>query len=98
MAHIKINYDGLAQQVNSLHSQIEQYETLGNRTRSLTGQMQSSWEGNACNQYINMMQSYMNQSVKITEILKQFKGYAEIAAEKFRETDHQCATIIRNAF
>lgn len=98
MAHIRIDYDGLAQQVSSLNSQIEQYETLGSRVRTLTGQMQSSWEGNACNQYISMMQNYMNQSEKITGILREFKGYAERASAEFRQTDHTCAQAIRSTF
>lgn len=98
MAHIRIDYDGLMQQVSSLNSQIEQYQTLGGRVNSLLAQMQSSWEGNACNSYISMMHGYMQKAEKMTAVLSAFKSYAEGAANDFTQTDRQCAEIIKSAF
>ena len=98
MAHIKIDYDMLNQEASRLNSQIQEYESLGSRVNTLIGQMQASWEGEACNAYTEMMQRYMMQSQKMVGILNAFKSYATGASEDFAEIDMQCAALIRNSF
>jgi WXG100 family type VII secretion target len=98
MAHIKIDYDGLMQQASALNNQISQYEALGSKALGLMSQMQSTWKGESCDAYIEMMQGYLREASKMTGVLQAFKEYAEQATRDFSDIDQQCAALINNSF
>jgi WXG100 family type VII secretion target len=98
MAHIKIHFDGLAQQVSALNNYIQTYESLNTRMKNLTEQMSAGWQGEASRAFLEMMQKYSKEASKLVGVLGAFRGYASNASTDFEEVDKRCASLIRNSF
>ena len=69
MAHIKIDYDGLAQQSSALKNYQSTYENLCTRMRNMSDQVASTWEGSAATAFSKLMQQYQQQGAHISEII-----------------------------
>lgn len=98
MAHIRIDYDGLAQQASTISSISESYEALNTRLKALEQKIDSGWEGEASKAYSEMMKKYILQSEKMKGIIDEFKSYGTMVSNDFQEVDKTCATWIRDAF
>ncbi len=98
MAHIKIDYDGLAQQASTINSISESYEALNTRLKTLEQKIASGWEGEASKAYAEMMQKYILQSTKMKGVIDEFKSYGILVSNDFQEVDKTCATWIQNSF
>lgn len=98
MAHIRIDYDGLMQQVSSIASILGSYESLNSRLKDMKEKVDAGWEGEASRAFAEIMQKYIQQSQKMEEIIGEFKGYASKATASFQEVDQRCAALIRNSF
>ena len=55
MAHIKIDYDGLAQQSSALKNYQSTYENLCTRMKNMSDQVASTWEGSAATAFSQLM-------------------------------------------
>lgn len=98
MALIKVNFDGLDQQVGAIANQIQSYEALNTRTTNMINQISATWQGEAATAYIEKLNSYLAEARKMVGVLEAFKGYANISSTEFRELDQNCANDIRNSF
>lgn len=98
MSHIKIDFDGLAQQASSLNRYIQTYESLNARMKNLTQQISAGWQGEASRAFLEMMQKYSKEASKMIEVLSAFRGYATSTSMDFEEVDKSCAVMIRNSF
>ena len=56
MANIRIDADGLQNNISSMRAYINELDSLNARTQTLMTQIASSWEGEASTAYINIMQ------------------------------------------
>ena len=55
MANIRIDADGLQNNISSMRAYINELDSLNARTQTLMTQIASSWEGEASTAYINIM-------------------------------------------
>lgn len=98
MAHIRIDYDGLAQQSAALKNYASTYEGLCTRMKNMSDQIAATWDGQAANSFSTMMQKYLQQGRIITEIIQEIQGYADTTSNQFQSVDQECASLIRNSF
>ncbi|MGN1141072.1 MAG: WXG100 family type VII secretion target [Oliverpabstia sp.] len=98
MAHIKIDYDGLAQQSAALKNYAATYESLCSRMKNMSDQISSTWEGAASDAFAQIMEQYRQQGKAITEIIQTIQGYADMTSNSFQSVDRECANLIRNSF
>lgn len=98
MAHIKIDYDGLAQQSAALKNHAATYESLCTRMKNMSDQISSGWSGSAADEFAQLMEQYRQQGKVITEILRTIQGYTDTTGNSFQNVDQECANLIRNSF
>lgn len=98
MPHIKINFDGLNQQANTIGSLAKTFGGLYGRMNTLTEEVKDGWTGQASGAFGEMMARYASQTQLMGTILEAFQKYAAQAAADFDQTDRACANAIRNAF
>lgn len=98
MSHIKIDYDGLAQQSAALKNYESTYQALCTRMKNISDEISSTWEGEASEAFKETMQTYLQQGTAITEIIKNIHGYADTISSSFQSVDQECAALIRNSF
>ena len=80
MANIRIDTDGLQNNISSMRAYVNELDSLNARTQSLLAQIASSWEGEASTAYINIMTERMQKAGQMKELLQEFlhqeyKGY-----------------------
>lgn len=98
MAHIRIDYDGLAQQSAALKNHAAAYESLCSRMKQMSNQISATWSGEAANAYAQVMEQYRQQGQSILKMLQEMQKYADLTASQFQNTDQECANLIRNSF
>lgn len=98
MAHIKIDYDAIAQQSAALKNHAATYESLCSRMQNMSNQISSTWEGGAADAFSQLMEQYRQQGRAITEIIQTIQGYADATSNSFQSVDQECANLIRNSF
>ena len=98
MGRIKVNADMLRDYVSTLDGRIGEYEALTGRMESLNQNIQASWQGDAKDKFAEKMAGYIDQAKQLQQILTQFRGYAQEAADKFDNLDAECAQRIRGSF
>jgi WXG100 family type VII secretion target len=98
MGRIKVDADMLRDYVGTLNGRISEYEALTARMEALNENIQASWEGSAKINFANKMAGYIQQAKQLQQILVQFRGYAQEAADKFDNLDAECAQRIRGSF
>ena len=98
MAHIRIDYDGLAQQSSALKEYASTYESLCSRMKNMSDQISIAWEGEAAEQFARLMEQYQQQGRSVIEIIRTIQGYADTASNSFQSVDQECASLIRNSF
>lgn len=98
MGRIKVDADMLRDYVGTLNGRISEYEALTARMEALSQNVQASWKGDAKTAYADKMATYIAQAKQLQEILAQFRGYAQDAADKFDNLDAECAQRIRSSF
>lgn len=98
MGRIKVNADMLRDYVGTLNGRISEYEALTARMEALNQNIQASWQGDAKVKFSEKMAIYIEQTKQLQQILTQFRGYAQEAADKFDNLDAECAQRIRGSF
>lgn len=94
MADIRIDTDGLQNNISSMRAYINELDSLNARTRTLLSQIASSWEGDASTAYINIMTERMQKAEQMKELLQEFLSYMESAKTKFASRDQESAYSI----
>ena len=82
MANIRIDTDGLQNNISSMRAYVNELDSLNARTQSLLAQIASSWEGEASTAYINIMTERMQKAGQMKELLQEFLSYMEDARTK----------------
>ena len=77
MANIRIDTDGLQNNISSMRAYVNELDSLNARTQSLLAQIASSWEGEASTAYINIMTERMQKAGQMKELLQEFLSYME---------------------
>lgn len=72
MANIRIDTDGLQNNISSMRAYVNELDSLNARTQSLLAQIASSWEGEASTAYINIMTERMQKAGQMKELLQNF--------------------------
>jgi WXG100 family type VII secretion target len=98
MAQIRIDYDGLAQQSSALKNYATTYESLCTRMKNMSDQIGTTWDGEAANAFVQLMEQYRQQGSVVTEIIQTIQGYADKASSSFQTVDQESANLIRNSF
>ena len=93
MANIRIDTDGLQNNISSMRAYVNELDYLNARTQSLLAQIASSWEGEASTAYINIMTERMQKAGQMKE--QEFLSYMEDARTKFVSRDQEGASAIR---
>ena len=93
MANIRIDTDGLQNNISSMRAYVNELDSLNARTQSLLAQIASSWEGEASTAYI--MTERMQKAGQMKELLQEFLSYMENARTKFVSRDQEGASAIR---
>ena len=97
MAKIKVNVDTLRDNANQVTRQIQALESLNSRLDQLLNQIEGSWTGNACEQYLATMRQHKQKTQAMVKVLETFRDYMQRAAARFEGVDHDGATRIRNS-
>jgi len=98
MADFYANFFFLQQDSKELQTQINKYKELEKRIELLLARMASSWEGDACNSYMNMMTMYLSRINKMIEVLTSYKSYIDKSMTIIDEKDRMLGDLIRNSF
>ena len=98
MSRIRIDIDTLRTYSNNLQNRINDYEVLNERFNTLSLSIKSDWQGNAAEAFGELSSQYVSRAKSLTEILIQFKNYAQETADKFDAVDTDCANRIRGSF
>ena len=98
MARIEINIDGLYSSANKMNKHCANLQDLNKRFKALLQRMDSSWEGEANEAYITMMNGFAEKLTVYESAVSEFKEYAKNAADQFSELDNSSAQRIRNSF
>ena len=94
MANIRIDTDGLQNNISSMRAYINELDSLNARTQTLLSQIASSWEGDASTAYINIMTERMQKAEQMKALLQEFLSYMESAKTKFASRDQESSYAI----
>lgn len=94
MANIRIDTDGLQNNISSMRAYINELDSLNARTHTLLSQIASSWEGDASTAYINIMTERIQKAEQMKELLQEFLSYMESAKTKFASRDQESSHSI----
>lgn len=89
MANIRIDADGLQNNISSMRAYINELDSLNARTQTLMTQIASSWEGEASTAYINIMTERIQKAGQMKELLQEFISYMESTRTKFVSRDQE---------
>ena len=98
MSDIRINYDGIEEQLSALRTKSSEYETLLKNASALRQAVISSWEGKSANAWSETVNGYINKSSGLINVLGEFSKYAQEVITGFRTLDSECAAMINNSF
>lgn len=95
---IEIKKTLLRQKARELAGRAQELTALNNKLEALIGDISGSWDGNASAAWVNSVRAYEEKAVAMVEVLEEFQGYANQAADQFEEEDTEAASIVRMAF
>ena len=97
MANIRIDADGLQNNISSMRAYINELDSLNARTQTLMTQIASSWEGEASTAYINIMTERIQKetAMNICKNKAEFISYMESTRTKFVSRDQESSYSIR---
>lgn len=98
MADFRAEIDSLREEAKQLQTQINKYKELEKKINTLLVRMRSSWEGDACNSYMNMMALYQGRINKMIQVLTDYKSYVEKSVTIIEDKDREIASQINNSF
>lgn len=98
MSKIRIDVDALANLSKVLAQKRNDFTALEHEMQSLNDSIQASWAGSAQIAYREMTGKFHQDFGKLSEILDEFRKYADETAQKFAQTDSECAARIINSF
>ena len=75
MASIRINTDGLQNDISSMRSYISELDSLSARTQALLSQIGDSWEGDASTAYLTAMQQRLDKAQQMKKVLEEDTMY-----------------------
>lgn len=95
MANIRIDTDGLQNNITSMRSYSSELDSLIAQTEALLGQISSSWEGAASTAYVAAMRDRLEKAREMKGVLEEFTSYMEEAKSKFSSRDQDSASSIQ---
>lgn len=95
MANIRIDTDGLQNNISSMRAYVNELDSLNARTQTLLSQIASSWEGAASAAYVSTMTERVQKAGQMKELLEEFIAYMEAAKTKFASRDQESASSVR---
>lgn len=98
MGQLKFDIEALRSYASAMNGHITEYEALNTQLETLSSEIVATWKGESSQAYSRMMTDYVMQAKKLTEILQQFRSYAQDTADKFENLDASCASRIRQSF
>lgn len=98
MSRIRINYADLEQQSSVMQRNIQNYNSLINRSKSIISEVGSSWSGKASEAFVNLNTEYIVNANKMVSLLQQFIKISLDVSNKFKNVDSSSAKSIRNSF
>lgn len=98
MSRIRINYADLEQQSSVMQRNIQTYESLINRSKSIISEVGSSWSGKASEAFVGLNTEYITNANKMVGLLQQFIKITIDVSNKFKNVDSSSAKAIRNSF
>lgn len=98
MGQLRFDIEALRSYANTMNGHISEYEALNAQLEGMSAEIVATWKGEASQAYTQMMGNYVVQAKKLTEILQQFRGYAQNTADQFETLDTSCASRIRQSF
>lgn len=98
MGQLRFDIDSLRNYVNTMNGHISEYEALNTQLEGMSADIVATWKGEASQAFTQVMGNYVVQAKKLTEILQQFRGYAQDTADKFETLDTSCANRIWQSF
>lgn len=98
MALIKVNPEGLRQNLGEIDTCIRELEGLNARLDALLGSIGSSWDGEASEQYIASMTRHKAKAAEMAGVLGELRRYMQQAADRFEQVDRDGAARIRGSF
>lgn len=98
MARIKINYAELQKQSSRMANNIQTYQSLINRTKSINSEIGSSWTGDASIEFVNLINRYIDNANKMVDLLNQFIKISTDVSKKFKNVDSSSAKQIKDSF
>lgn len=98
MAKIDIDVAQLRANSSSMQGKITELQQLNSSLESLILRIGDSWEGQASEAYVALMQGYAARARNMEGVLEEFKKYIDDAANKFENLDNSSASKIRSSF
>ena len=98
MGQLRFDIDSLRSYVNTMNGHISEYEALNAQLETMSADIVATWKGEASQAYTQMMGNYVVQAKKLTEILQQFRGYAQDTADQFETLATSWACRFRLSF
>lgn len=98
LAKIVVDIAALQNNEKTIGDYISRLEALNARLETLLGRIESSWEGNSSQAYLNLMRGYAAQSANMAAVLREFKSYVGKAHTLFETKDRTSASRISGSF
>ena len=98
MSRIRINYVDLEKQSSVLRRNIQTYESLINRSKSIITEVGSSWSGKASEAFVGLNTEYITNANKMVGLLQQFIKITLDVSNRFKNVDSSCAKSIKNSY
>lgn len=98
MARIKVDIDTLRNHSRTIEQHISEYEELNARMKNISQSVTATWQGEASNAYVSLMDSYGLRARQFADVLKEFYNYSKQASTMFDEVDRNSAAQIRKSF
>lgn len=95
MAKIRVDIDALCQNKADIEARILELQNLNSNLDALLSNIEGSWTGAASEKYIATMRQHKRKAEQMVNVLNEFKGYIEQAADRFEQKDKEGASRIR---
>lgn len=95
---IAVDIAALQNNEKTIGDYIDRLEALNARLELLLGRIESSWEGNSSQAYLNLMRGYAVQAANMAAVLREFKSYVGKAHTLFETKDRASASRISGSF
>lgn len=87
MSKLTANIDELTQASQSIQSVLDELANVVSGVTTITGEMETTWDGAACDEYIKRMRNHIKSVNSVKKMLVEMKKYLDETAETLRKLD-----------